>query len=484
MNIYRIIKSAAYDVYDVYDMVNEERQKLIHEFHSDKRKLPDAKKNMNWDVIKLQEIKPILQQYVRDGFVRNEKAVDRITEKILRNLAKLQASTELAGHTEISTDEYFEDEGFEPPSNKAYHEQTEEESERSMDFYFNFLETEHGTPISDYGLKPLWELAEQLMAVSTAEEQIQYIDQMLQITHRRGDLASLFIEGGTASLDDLFGDMTNLHAMSNFPITTAQEDEDEDEENPILSDLIDEDKWIQKNYLFLFENPPYIIDTDNQLQQFELSLNDQFIASRDTMEDAMNAALEHYEGYLEPEIQEEVTPYQIIDSQYGYTDSLERAGYIMEDGRLVNLNRPHIDHRAVTVDGTTKSMQEFIADGNIRMSYSNGYAYITMFNKPTAAQKGKLLELFDNATNGVDVNLDKELGDYNPHRETYDGGENKINEHFSTSSKEAILGKIMSYYSDTKIYPSQFAKFMKEKDDWNWYKKAEIKSYGLKEFRR
>lgn len=57
--------------------------------------------------------------------------------------------------------------------------------------------------ISDYGLKPLWKYAEQLIKTKDPIKKIQYIDQMLNVIHMRGDIAGYFVEGGSVVLSDL-----------------------------------------------------------------------------------------------------------------------------------------------------------------------------------------------------------------------------------------------------------------------------------------
>jgi len=71
--------------------------------------------------------------------------------------------------------------------------------------YFDFLSTKFGVPISDYGLKPLWSLAEKLIETQDYVQKLIIIDRMLNVVHQRGDLAALFIEGGYESLQQLSG---------------------------------------------------------------------------------------------------------------------------------------------------------------------------------------------------------------------------------------------------------------------------------------
>jgi hypothetical protein len=83
------------------------------------------------------------------------------------------------------------------------YEINEDDEETKDDFYQYFLETQYGTPISDYGLKPLWNIALKLAESNNDEEKLMLIDQMLNVVHQRGDLAALFIEGGSGALTQL-----------------------------------------------------------------------------------------------------------------------------------------------------------------------------------------------------------------------------------------------------------------------------------------
>jgi len=136
-------------------------------------------------------LKKIWKDYVKYGVVHDEEGLNEIANKMLDNLAKLQAVTDLSGHSQITMKEISEECGIETLP------------EDSSDFYFNFLETKYGTPISDYGLNKLWDIAFQIAKAKDAKDKLLLIDQMLNVVHQRGDLAALFIEGGSSSLSNL-----------------------------------------------------------------------------------------------------------------------------------------------------------------------------------------------------------------------------------------------------------------------------------------
>lgn len=189
MKIYRkIFLESSIDIHDLYDLVESERNNIINEFLDEGRVEGSM---MSWSVIPYARLKKIWVDFAKHGFVRDTNGLNSIIDKMIKNLARLQASTDLSGHSQFSIEDFLEENEY--PEIKG----------DNSDFYFNFLETEYGTPVSDYGLDPLWNLAFKLIGESDPVQQLVLVDRMLQITHQRGDLAALFVEGGRSSLNDL-----------------------------------------------------------------------------------------------------------------------------------------------------------------------------------------------------------------------------------------------------------------------------------------
>lgn len=172
------------------EMDTHQRQ-IIDEYYDKKRKKGTK---MSWSVIPFARLKRIWEDYVNFGFVRDVKGLQEIEKQMLNNLTKLQAATDLAGHgSGVDLEELVEDLGYKPIDG------------RNTDFYFDFLETEYGAPVSDYGLPKLWEIVSEFPRAKTPEERLLLIDRMLNVVHQRGDLAALFVEGGSKSLSQLSG---------------------------------------------------------------------------------------------------------------------------------------------------------------------------------------------------------------------------------------------------------------------------------------
>ncbi len=187
VKIYRI----ATDIYDLYEMVDDEKRSIVSDFFSESR--VDGSM-MSWSVVPFARLKKIWQDYIKYNVVHDQRGLDSILNRILRNIARLQASTDLAGHSQGgSLEEFLGDE----------EEEFELDDDKQFDFYESFLNTEYGVPISDYGLKPLWDLAFKAIETNSSEEKLVLIDRILNVIHQRGDLAALFIEGGSGSLSEL-----------------------------------------------------------------------------------------------------------------------------------------------------------------------------------------------------------------------------------------------------------------------------------------
>jgi hypothetical protein len=173
---------------DFYQEVESQHQKILQEYYNKKRKKGSM---MSWDVVPFARLKKIWTDYSLTGVVRDVRGMQDIVDQMLRILAKLNASNDLSGHG-TTPDGYIEEmTGLKIPHGK------------NSEFYFDFLNTKHGVPISDYGLPKLNEIAQALMVTRNPVEQLLLVDQMLNIVHQRGDLAALFIEGGTNSLNIL-----------------------------------------------------------------------------------------------------------------------------------------------------------------------------------------------------------------------------------------------------------------------------------------
>jgi len=148
-----------------------------------------------WSVIPFPRLKKIWEDHLKRGVVNDTKGMDIFENIFTRNILKLYANTELAGHTESNMDDELSD----------YDLTMDDIWEGDYDFG-DYIEGPNGqSRISDYGLEPLGNLLAQLRKEQDYEKKLPIMDKMLNVVHQRSDIAEMFIEGGSNSLNKLSG---------------------------------------------------------------------------------------------------------------------------------------------------------------------------------------------------------------------------------------------------------------------------------------
>lgn len=212
-------------------------------------------KKQPWRVLPKERIKVIWDMFSKYGFVRDEDGMDEIADLIVNNIAKLDVNTMMLGHTSdnpknIMTIEYdyvFKEPEPEPdqpqPERKPRDKKqlflfpdvqadvvkaqaqaqaraqrvasgdlteeewmqlpiTYEEFEDRLDSYL-FDDNWNQYRVSDYAMDPLRDIATNIMAAKTPEEKLVLCDKALNVIHMRGDIAALFVKGGSKALSDV-----------------------------------------------------------------------------------------------------------------------------------------------------------------------------------------------------------------------------------------------------------------------------------------
>jgi hypothetical protein len=178
------VNNAEYRFSDIY---HEELTNIISEFRS---RRPNT--NQGWSVVPANRLIKIWNDYAKTGIIRDERGMDEIADRMVRNVVRLGINTALLGHTQLDPSELFDeysDDGL-----------TEEEKEALGDF---IVDDNGSWRLSDYGLPKLENLVFTLLNANTYPEKLLIVDQMLNITHQRSDLAGMFVEGGTSTLNKL-----------------------------------------------------------------------------------------------------------------------------------------------------------------------------------------------------------------------------------------------------------------------------------------
>ena len=178
--------------------------------------------------------KKAIEEFVKYGhFIRfPENFIHRWKGIVLENIATLSNTTELMGHAnDAPYDEFYDEFDYNHKTNtenngefskwcrKKYKETGDKEyitkyrffpmSEFLDDVYHmdDYLPTFSNGAwfLSDFGLKPLFKLGQKLITQTKPEDMIVTINKILDITHARSDLAEVFIEGGSATLNNIAG---------------------------------------------------------------------------------------------------------------------------------------------------------------------------------------------------------------------------------------------------------------------------------------
>ena len=250
--------------YEYFDREDEVKQWIFNDFLY--KNNPDFTKTIPWRVVPFPRLKKIWEDYIKIGFVRDEKGLEMIEDIMISNTFKINVLTFLAGHTPSNPDDDYDDNiglwvdeqlnciipqekidtnqleipydnpksGYkekEPikiePCNVQIHPYAqkffdENYNSDNMDrndirnmlydeiknkFYDYYMEDPkiNQAYISDYGLKPLVSLSYELFRTEEPKQKITTIDKMLNIVHQRSDMASWFIQGGSQALSQLSG---------------------------------------------------------------------------------------------------------------------------------------------------------------------------------------------------------------------------------------------------------------------------------------
>lgn len=151
--------------WDIYEMMDDILYEVIREY---KNALENGSGKQKWNVVPFPRLKKIWEDYIKYGVVRDTKGLDMIESIFTRNILKLNANTILAGHDSYFPDDEVNDYGL---TRDDFWEGRE-----NYDF-FNFIEGYNGQPIiSDYGLKPLFKLLQEVRKTHEYEKKLPILD--------------------------------------------------------------------------------------------------------------------------------------------------------------------------------------------------------------------------------------------------------------------------------------------------------------------
>ena len=148
-----------------------------------------------WKVFPSARLKKIYADFMKLGFVRDESGLNKLADLICENIFKLNANTIFMGHTPYDPVEMLNDQMDEGISNDAFD-----------GFEDYIIDNDYGQwRISDYAMQPLMEDAYRILAAENTTDRIIAVDRALNRIHQRSDIAKFFVDGGTATLNQLAG---------------------------------------------------------------------------------------------------------------------------------------------------------------------------------------------------------------------------------------------------------------------------------------
>lgn len=156
------------------------------------------RKQLSVNRIDKNKAKLLWNAFMNNGFVpeRFYNTLDDIAENIVKNIARLDINNLICGRTPFDPKVAIKDD--------LEIEIDDDTLEFLVDSVYDKETNE--VLISDYGLKPLQNVAMKIMSAKTPEERIVACDGAFNVIHINGNLATLFILGGRSALDELFDD--------------------------------------------------------------------------------------------------------------------------------------------------------------------------------------------------------------------------------------------------------------------------------------
>ncbi len=203
------------DYHQYYDYINEYSPYTIFS-------MVMSKTNLWSPLIKPSMYKQALSEFVKYGKLNRfpDKYVYKWMGIIMKNTAILRATTEIAGHSEYLPfddfyDYFFNDEGLDENGMSwedflSEHDLDESDKYEGMTeyldevgFYDNLVLPDGSDAWSDFGIEPIEKLISEYNDDLSPERVLVLINKILDITHYRGDLSSIFIDGGAKSLNNI-----------------------------------------------------------------------------------------------------------------------------------------------------------------------------------------------------------------------------------------------------------------------------------------
>jgi len=180
------LRGIRYSVEEMEDFM-ERRNRAVSMIVDGFRTRPSE--GLRFSLVPAARLKKVWLDYGRMGEVRDEKGLDRIAKTVLDNIAMLDATNALSGHSQEDPASVLEGAGFDDvdPSDDAFQQYITDPD--SGAWY-----------VSDYGLPYLHGAYALILRAETPEERLLAVDKALNVVHQRSDLSAWFVEGGEKTL--------------------------------------------------------------------------------------------------------------------------------------------------------------------------------------------------------------------------------------------------------------------------------------------
>lgn len=159
----------------IHDRFDDVLYELISDFKNGKP--------LHWPVLPKYLVHRVWENFSTEGYVADERALQNIYTSMRDNVVRLGIANIVSGHEEVSPESILDD----------------LDTEQHEEFCTWLIESPYGWRISDYGFKPLMDAVALAFEAKTDGARLKYLDRALHVTHCRGDLSLLFIEGGRNS---------------------------------------------------------------------------------------------------------------------------------------------------------------------------------------------------------------------------------------------------------------------------------------------
>ncbi len=177
--------------YDAVEDHMERRDKQLYEIAVFLKTHPKSQP-IPWNTISSSLLKKVWLLFGKYNKI-HEDGLDKIADRILTNIVRLGIANEFTGHSE---NYHLREEIFDNCDIEFTDKQWEDNTWRFCD--------KNGVDyISDYGIEPLQNVYVIIFNAKTPEEKMYACDKALNVVHQRSDLASMFVEGGTTTLNQI-----------------------------------------------------------------------------------------------------------------------------------------------------------------------------------------------------------------------------------------------------------------------------------------